>query len=84
MNQDNQASHDRAASARRRDHGRVHGLVAANREHAPLGKLVQPDDVAKAVLFLAGEGASAITGHVLVIDAGVSLVGYAHALPAGT
>jgi 3-oxoacyl-[acyl-carrier protein] reductase len=59
-------------------------LVTANLEHAPLGKLVQPDDVAQAVLFLAGEGAAAITGHVLVIDAGVSLVGYAHALPAGT
>ncbi len=59
-------------------------LVAANLEHAPLGKLVHPDDVAKAVLFLAGEGAAAITGHVLVIDAGVSLVGYAHALPTGT
>ncbi len=59
-------------------------LVAANLEHAPLGKLVQPGDVAKAVLFLAGEGAAAITGQVLVIDAGVSLVGYAHALPAGT
>ena len=59
-------------------------LVAANLEHAPLGKLVQPDDVAKAVLFLTGEGAAAITGHILVIDAGVSLTGYAHALPVGT
>lgn len=55
-------------------------LVAANLEHAPLGRLVQPDEVAQAVAFLAGPSAGSITGHVLVIDCGVSLVGYAHAI----
>ncbi len=35
-----------------------------------LGELVEPDDVAAAVVFLAGPGARRITGQILRVDAG--------------
>lgn len=42
-------------------------------ERIPLGKVGEPKDVAKAVLFLASEDSSYITGQVLNIDGGASL-----------
>lgn len=36
----------------------------------PLGKLVEPSDVAASVLFLCGAGASHITGQILRVDGG--------------
>jgi NAD(P)-dependent dehydrogenase (short-subunit alcohol dehydrogenase family) len=39
---------------------------------APLARLVEPDEVAAACLFLASPLAAAITGHDLIVDAGVS------------
>ena len=36
----------------------------------PLGRLIQPDEVADAVLFLAGPGAGAITGQALAVAGG--------------
>ncbi len=44
---------------------------------APSARLGEPDDIAKAALFLASEAASWITGHVLVVDGG------ALAMPSG-
>ena len=38
----------------------------------PLGRLIQPEEVAAAVLFLAGPGASGITGQALAIAGGES------------
>lgn len=40
----------------------------------PLGRLATPDDVAAAVVFLAGPGAGMITGHALVVDGGWTAV----------
>jgi NAD(P)-dependent dehydrogenase (short-subunit alcohol dehydrogenase family) len=36
----------------------------------PWGRLGRPADIAKAAVYLAGEGASWITGHALVVDGG--------------
>lgn len=41
----------------------------------PLGRLGEPDDVAGAVAFLAGDEASWVTGQTLVVDGGLGLAG---------
>lgn len=40
-------------------------------EETPLGRLGTPEDVAKAALFLAGEGADFITGQILGVNGGL-------------
>jgi 3-oxoacyl-[acyl-carrier protein] reductase len=42
----------------------------------PARRLGKPDDIAQAVLFLAGESASYITGQVLKVDGGLTLGGF--------
>ncbi len=39
----------------------------------PLGRLGAPEDVAKAVAFLASDWAGYITGHVIVVDGGMAM-----------
>ena len=39
----------------------------------PMGRLVEPEDVAGAVVFLASDLASMVTGHVLLVDGGRAL-----------
>jgi enoyl-[acyl-carrier-protein] reductase (NADH) len=41
-------------------------------EETPLGRIATEREVAKAALFLASDLASAITGHLLPVDAGLS------------
>jgi NAD(P)-dependent dehydrogenase (short-subunit alcohol dehydrogenase family) len=43
------------------------------REHLPLGRIGEPEDIAKAVLFLAGEDSSWLTGQTLVVDGGAMI-----------
>lgn len=42
----------------------------------PLQRLGEPDDIAKAALWLASDAASWVTGHVLVVDGGALLGGF--------
>lgn len=42
----------------------------------PMKRLNQPEDVANCVAFLASDKAATITGQTIVIDGGVSVVGY--------
>jgi NAD(P)-dependent dehydrogenase (short-subunit alcohol dehydrogenase family) len=39
-------------------------------EPSALGRLIEPEEVAQAALFLAGDASSAITGELLVVDCG--------------
>lgn len=36
----------------------------------PWGRLGRAEDIAKAAVYLAGDGASWVTGHALVVDGG--------------
>ena len=53
-----------------------HGLVGEDLERivrrTPMGRLGDPSDVAAAVLFLSSPEAQFITGHVLVVDGGLT------------
>ncbi len=44
----------------------LQSLVKAN----PMGRLVQPEEVAGAVLYLSGEGAAATNGQAIIVDGG--------------
>jgi NAD(P)-dependent dehydrogenase (short-subunit alcohol dehydrogenase family) len=45
-------------------------VVAEIERRTPLGRLAEPEEVADAVLFLAGHGSAMVTGHVLAVDGG--------------
>lgn len=45
------------------------------KQQIPLRKLGKPQDIANAVLFLAGDGGGYITGHILTVDGGLTLGG---------
>jgi len=48
-------------------------LIEQFRQATPLKRIAEPEELAKAILFLASDDASYITGEVLVVDGGYSL-----------
>jgi len=48
-------------------------IVQEVRKQIPLGRRGDPQDVADAVLYLASDAASFITGHVLTVDGGLTV-----------
>jgi len=48
-------------------------LIELFRQQTPLKRIAEPEELAKAMLFLASDDASYITGEVLVVDGGYSL-----------
>jgi NAD(P)-dependent dehydrogenase (short-subunit alcohol dehydrogenase family) len=43
-------------------------------EKTPLGRVGKPEDIARAALYLASDESSFVTGHVLVVDGGYTVV----------
>jgi len=48
-------------------------LIESFRQQTPLKRIAKPDEIARAILFLASNDASYITGEILVVDGGYSL-----------
>jgi NAD(P)-dependent dehydrogenase (short-subunit alcohol dehydrogenase family) len=48
-------------------------VLAAWGKNIPLGRVGRPDDIAQAILFLASDEASWITGTTLVVDGGATI-----------
>ena len=46
-------------------------ILQSMREHTPLGRMGQPEDIANAYLWLASDAASFVTGAVISVDGGV-------------
>src|SRR5918912_1408677 len=49
-------------------------MIREGLERTPAGRLVEPDDVAGAVAYLASADAEMVRGHTLVVDGGFSLL----------
>ena len=49
-------------------------VVEQTRRRTPAGRMVEPEDMARVVVFLCTEAASMIRGQTIVVDGGYSLL----------
>jgi 2-deoxy-D-gluconate 3-dehydrogenase len=45
-----------------------------NLEKVPLGRVAEPEEIAAAVVYLAGDAARIVTGHTILVDGGFTAV----------
>ena len=51
-------------------------MIGESLKRTPAGRLVTPEDMARVVTFLCSEGSDMIRGQVIVVDGGISLLGF--------
>lgn len=47
-----------------------HVPISAIEQNTPMGRISQPEEIARAILFLASDSASYMTGHIMPVDGG--------------
>ncbi|MDM0022203.1 SDR family NAD(P)-dependent oxidoreductase [Variovorax saccharolyticus] len=55
--------------------------IRQREQRIPLGHMAQPDDQAKAILFLASSDAASISGHILSVDGGTAALSSGYSAP---
>lgn len=50
---------------------RMERIAVAQRDDQPLARFAEPEEIADAALWLAGDGSSFVVGHALVVDGGM-------------